>query len=96
MGAHRQIDGKLSILNFNCQCINSKFDKIKIFLEGINNNSMPISVITLQEICGDNETDINFFQWYMMTLVSVNFYTNYFITIYHHTFKHIGNTSLNG
>ena len=49
MGAHRQIDGKLSILNLNCQCINSKFDKIKLFLEGINNNSMPISVITLQE-----------------------------------------------
>ena len=49
MGAHSQIDGKLSILNLNCQCINSKFDKIRLFLEGINNNSMPFSVITLQE-----------------------------------------------
>ena len=28
MGAHRQIDEKLSILNLNCQCINSKFDKL--------------------------------------------------------------------
>ena len=52
MGAHRQIDWKLSILSLDCQCINSKFDKIKLFLEGINNNSMPISVITLQEIYG--------------------------------------------
>ena len=61
MGAHRQIDGKLSILNLNCQCINSKFDKIKLFLEGINNNSMAISVITLQETWADSETDMNFF-----------------------------------
>ena len=58
MGAHRQIDGKLSILNLNCQCINSKSDK-KLFLEGINNNSMPSSVITLQETWADNETDMN-------------------------------------
>ena len=49
MGTHRQIDGKLSILNLSCQSINSKFDQINLFLEGINNNSMPISVITLQE-----------------------------------------------
>ena len=40
IGAHRQIDGKLSIFNLNCQCINSKFDKIKLFLEGTNNNSI--------------------------------------------------------
>ena len=76
MGAHRQIDGKLSILNLNCQCINSKFDKIKLFLEGFNNNSMSISVITLQETWADNETDMNFFNLpnyaYMMILVSVN------------------------
>ena len=61
MGAHRQIDGKLSILNLNCQCINSKFDKIKLFLKGINNNSMPISVITLHKTWADNENDMNFF-----------------------------------
>ena len=27
-----QTNGKLSILNLNCQCINSKFDQIKLFL----------------------------------------------------------------
>ena len=31
----------------------------------------------------------------MFLLNKFNFYTNCFITIYHHTFKHIGNTSLN-
>ena len=69
MGEHRQIDGKLSILNLNCQCINSKFDKIKLFLEGINNNSMPFSVITLQETWADNETDMNFFNIPNYTMV---------------------------
>ena len=69
MGALRQIDGKLSILNLNCQCINSKFDKIKLFLEGINNNSMPFSVITLQETWADNETDMNFFNLPNYTMV---------------------------
>ena len=39
MNAHHQINGKLSILNLNCQCINSKFDKIRLFLECINNNN---------------------------------------------------------
>ena len=78
MGAHRQIDGKLSILNLNCQCINSKFNKIKLFLEGMNNNFMQFSVITLQETWADNETDMIFFliyqttQWYMKIHVSVN------------------------
>ena len=61
MRAHRQIDRKLSIVNLNCQCINRKFDKIKLFLKGINNNLMPISVITLQETWAHNETDMNFF-----------------------------------
>ena len=56
-----QTDMKLSILNLNCQCINSKFDQIKLFLEGIDNNSMPISVITLQKTWTDNETEINLF-----------------------------------
>ena len=69
MGAHSQNDGKLSILNLNCQCINSKFDKIKLFLEGINNNSMPFSVITLQETWADNETDMIFFNLPNYTMV---------------------------
>ena len=69
MEAHKQIDVKLSILNLNCQCVNSKFDKIKLFLEGINNNSMPVSVITLQETWADNETEMNFFNLTNYTMV---------------------------
>ena len=61
MGAHKQFDGKLSILNLNCQCINRNFVKIKLFLEGINNNLMPISVITLQKTWAHNETNMNLF-----------------------------------
>ena len=38
---------KLSILNLNCQSINAKFDKLKLFLECIDNNSNPVSIITL-------------------------------------------------
>ena len=67
--AHKHIDVKLSILNLNCQCVNSKFDKIKLFLEGINNNSMPVSVITLQETWADNETEMNFFNLPNYTMV---------------------------
>ena len=69
MEAHKQIDVKLSILNLNCQCVNSKFDKIKLFLEGINNNSMPVSVITLQETWADNETEMNIFNLPNYTMV---------------------------
>ena len=68
--AHKQTDVKLSILNLNCQCINSKFDKIKLFLEGIDNNSMPISVITLQETWADNETEINLFNLPNYTIIN--------------------------
>ena len=69
MQAHKQIDVKLSILNLKCPCVNSKFDKIKLFLEGINNNSMPVSVITLQETWADNETEMNFFNLPNYTMI---------------------------
>ena len=59
MKSHHQINGKLSILNLNCQCINSKFDKIKLFLACINNTDMPVSLITFQETWADNEIEIN-------------------------------------
>ena len=62
MEAHKQIDVKLSILNLNCQCVNSKFDKIKLFLE-------PDSVITLQETWADNETEMKFFNLPNYTMV---------------------------
>ena len=42
---------------------------MKLFLEGINNNSMPFSVITLQETWADNETDMIFFNLPNYTMV---------------------------
>ena len=72
MKSHHQINGKLSILNLNCQCINSKFDKIKLFLACINNNDMPVSVITLQETWADNEIEMNYFNLPNYTMVCDN------------------------
>ena len=69
MKTHLQTNGKLTILNLNCQCINSKFDKIKLFLECINNNAMPVSVITLQETWANNETEMNYFHLPNYTMV---------------------------
>ena len=68
MRAHLQINGKLSILNLNCQCINSKFDKIKLFLEYFNNNAVP-HYITLQETWANNETEMNYFHLPNYTMV---------------------------
>ena len=73
MKSHHQINEKLSILNLNCQCINSKFDKIKIFLACINNNVMPVSVITLQETWADNEIEMNYFNLPNYTMIYDNF-----------------------
>ena len=39
---------KLSILNLNSHPINAKFDKFKLFLEYIDNNSNQVSIITLK------------------------------------------------
>ena len=60
---------KLSILNLNCQSINAKFDKIKLFLECIDNNSNPVSIITLQESWGSELSDMNYFNLPNYTLV---------------------------
>ena len=72
--AHHQINGKISILNLNCKCIKSNFDKIKLFLEYINNNDMPVNVITVQEhgLLIKQQLTISIYQiikWYTMIFV---------------------------
>ena len=57
------------ILNLYCQCINSRFNKIKLFPECINNNDMPVSIITLQATWADNETEMNYFYLPNYTMV---------------------------
>ena len=44
----------------NCQCINFKFDRLKIFIDYIN-DQIPISVICIQESWGHEGIDMNYF-----------------------------------
>ena len=41
-------NSKISMLSLNCQSINAKFDKLKLFLADVN-TQCPISVICIQE-----------------------------------------------
>ena len=42
-------NSKLSILGLNCQSINAKFDKLKMFIDYVN-DQCPISVICIQNL----------------------------------------------
>ena len=42
------VNSKMCILSLNCQSINAKFDKLKMFNDYVNDQS-PISVICIQE-----------------------------------------------
>ena len=57
-----QGNGVLRILNLNCNGLNAKFDKLKIFLSEFNNDKFPVSIITLQETHLLPNTDVIFFQ----------------------------------
>ena len=52
----------LRILNLNCGGLNTKFEKLIIFLAEWNNNFRPLSVIALQETHLIAGTDINSLQ----------------------------------
>ena len=43
-------NGELRMLNLNIGRLNSKFDKFKLFLAECNNDTSPLSVITLQAV----------------------------------------------
>ena len=64
-----QGNGVLLLLNLNCDGLNVKFDKLKIFLSEFNNDKFPVSIITLQETHLLPNTDVNFFQLPGYTLV---------------------------
>ena len=55
-------NGELRMLNLNIGGLNSKFDKLKLFLAECNNDTSPLSVITLQETHFTSEIDVNYFQ----------------------------------
>ena len=53
-------NSKLSILGLNCQSINAKFDKLKMFIDYVN-DQCPISVICIQESWGHEGIDMSYF-----------------------------------
>ena len=55
-------NGELRMLNLNIGGLNSKFDKLKLFLAECSNDTFPLSVITLQETHFTSEIDVNYFQ----------------------------------
>ena len=51
----------LSILSFDCQSINAKFDELQLLMDRINKIE-EVSVLCLQEIWTSDKDDINLFQ----------------------------------
>ena len=51
---------KISMLSLNCQSINAKFDKLKLFLDDVSIEN-PISVICIQESWGHEEMEMSYF-----------------------------------
>ena len=54
------INNGICIVSLNCQSINAKFEKLKLFLDDVNTQN-PISVICIQESWGHEKIDIIFF-----------------------------------
>ena len=61
----------MCILSLNCQSINAKFDKLKMFIDYVNDQSS-ISVICIQESWAHNEMDMNYFSIPNYTMVNQN------------------------
>ena len=65
------LNNGLCTLSLNCQSINAKFDKLKLFLDDVNTQN-PISVICIQESWGHEEIDIRYFLLPNYTLINAN------------------------
>ena len=63
-------NSELRMLNLNISELNSKFDKLKLFLVECNNDTSPLSVITLQETHFTSKIDENYFQLPEYTMVN--------------------------
>ena len=61
----------MCILSLNCQSINVKFDKMKMFIDYLNDQS-PFSVKYIQESWTHNELDNNYFSIPNDTMVNQN------------------------
>ena len=58
--ALQSYNSKISMLSLNCQSISAKFDKLKLFLDDVNNQN-PISIICIQETWGHEGIQMNYF-----------------------------------
>ena len=67
----RSQNSKMCTLSINCQSINAKFDKLKMFIDYVNDQSS-ISVICIQESWAHNEMDMNYFSIPNYTMVNQN------------------------
>ena len=65
------INNRLCILSLNCQSINAKYEKLKLFLDDVNTQN-PISVICIQESWAHEEMDMKYFSLPNYTLVNAN------------------------
>ena len=65
------LNNGLCTLSLNCQSINAKFDKLKLFLDDVNTQN-PTSVICIQESWGHEEIDIRYFSLPNYTLINAN------------------------
>ena len=69
--ALQQCNSKISMLSINCQSINAKFDKLKLFLDDVNTKNK-ISVICVQETWNHEGMNTNCFSLPDYTLINAN------------------------
>ena len=67
----RKQNSNLCILSLNCQSLNAKFDKLKMFIDYAN-DQCPISVICIQESWGHDGIDMSYFSLPNYTMVNQN------------------------
>ena len=67
--ALQSYNSKISMLSLNCQSISAKFDKLKLFLDDVNNRN-PISII--QETWGHKGIQMNYFSLPNYRLINAN------------------------
>ena len=69
--ALQSYNSKISMLSLNCQSISAKFDKLKLFLDDVNNQN-PISIICTQETWGHEGIQMNYFSLPNYRLINAN------------------------
>ena len=67
----RKQNSNLCIVSLNCQCLNAKFDKLKMFIDYAN-DQCPLSVICIQESWGYDGIDMSYFSLLNYTMVNQN------------------------